>query len=67
MAAPVRAGEGTFEVGAIQPLFQSRSMGSGFRYDAGHDGTRFLVTRPLAEDRSPLTIVLNWTETVRAR
>jgi Tol biopolymer transport system component/tRNA A-37 threonylcarbamoyl transferase component Bud32 len=61
MAAPVKSEGENFQVGAIQPLFQARSMGFDFRYDAAKDGSRFLVTSGLPEELSPITIVTNWT------
>jgi Tol biopolymer transport system component len=67
MAAEVRTEGGTFEVGAIHPLFQSRSMGSAFRYDVSRDGKKFLVTRGLPRELSPITLVTNWPEALRER
>jgi hypothetical protein len=61
MAAQVKTDGESFEVGAIQPLFQARVMGIGSRYDVSKDGKRFLVNSGLPEDLSPLTLVTNWT------
>jgi Tol biopolymer transport system component len=59
MAAAVKT-EGSFEIGAIHPLFQSRQMGMSFRYDVAKDGQRFLVNAGLKEELSPITMVTNW-------
>jgi len=61
MAAQVRTDGTSFDVGAIQPLFQTRSMGFSYRYDVAKDGKRFLVTAGLPQDLSPITILNNWT------
>ena len=61
MAAEVRTDGGSFEVGAIHPLFQSRTMGFSFRYDVSRDGKRFLVNSGLSQELSPITLVTNWT------
>ncbi|MGH9367791.1 MAG: protein kinase domain-containing protein, partial [Thermoanaerobaculia bacterium] len=61
MAAQVKTGGASFEVGAIQPLFQTRSMGFSFRYDVAKDGRRFLVASGLPQELSPITLVTNWT------
>ena len=61
MAAQVETDGESFKVGAIEPLFQARSMGFGFRYDAAADGQRFLVATGLPQELSPITLVTNWT------
>nr|MDQ5873143.1 protein kinase [Acidobacteriota bacterium] len=61
MAAQVKSDGATFEVGAIQPLFQTRSLGFGYRYDVASDGKRFLVVSGLPQELSPITLVTNWT------
>ncbi|HEV8231568.1 MAG TPA: hypothetical protein VGQ75_04420, partial [Thermoanaerobaculia bacterium] len=61
MAAQVKTDGANFEVGAIQPLFQTRSLGFGYRYDVANQGNRFLVVAGLPQDLSPITIVTNWT------
>ena len=68
MAAQVRIGEGSFQVGAIEPLFQTRAMGSVWRYDVSNDGQRFLVNTALPDTSSPeITLILNWTEMLRKK
>jgi Tol biopolymer transport system component len=61
MAAEVRADGTSFEVGAIHPLFQTRSLGFGYRYDVSPDGKRFLVVAGLPQELSPIMLVTNWT------
>jgi hypothetical protein len=67
MAARVNAEGSSFEVGAIQPLFQTRSMGFSYRYDVADDGKRFLVVAGLPQDLSPITLVTNWTAELRKK
>ncbi|HMA18624.1 MAG TPA: hypothetical protein VKS03_09310, partial [Thermoanaerobaculia bacterium] len=61
MAAQVKTDGPSFEVGAIEPLFQTRSMGFSYRYDVASDGKRFLVVAGLPQELSPITILTNWT------
>ncbi|MGE5278240.1 MAG: protein kinase domain-containing protein [Acidobacteriota bacterium] len=61
MAAQVKTDGAGFEVGAIQPLFQTRGFGFGYRYDVSPDGKRFLVVGGLPQELSPITLVTNWT------
>ncbi len=65
VVAAVKTDGASFEVGAIRPLFQARSMGFIFRYDVAKDGKRFLVTSGLPQDLSPITLVTNWTSALR--
>ncbi len=67
MAASVKTDGPTFDVGAIQPLFQARSMGFTYRYDVANDGKRFLVVAGLPQDLSPITIVTNWTAELKKK
>jgi len=68
MAAQVRTDAESFEVGAIQPLFQARAMGDpSFRYDVAPGGKRFLVTSGLPGELSPITIVTNWTAELKKK
>ena len=64
MAAAVNGKGGSFEVGAVKPLFQTRPS-TGFRYNYFYhvfpDGQRFLVnTAPEQAASAPITVVLNW-------
>jgi hypothetical protein len=61
MAAQVKTNDSSFEVGAIQPLFQVPGQGFGFRYDVAKDGKKFLVVSGLPQGFSPITLVTNWT------
>jgi Tol biopolymer transport system component len=61
MAAKVKTDGTNFDVGLIQPLFQSRSMGFTYRYDVALDGKRFLLVAGLPQELSPITILTNWT------
>ena len=61
MAAQVETDGESFKVGAIEPLFQARSMGFGYRYDAAADGQSFLVATGLPQELSPITVVTDWT------
>ncbi len=67
MAAQVRTDGPTFDVGAIQPLFQARSMGFTYRYDVANDGKRFLVVAGLQQGLSPITILTNWTAELKKK
>jgi Tol biopolymer transport system component len=66
MAAQVKTDGASFEVGAIQPLFQSRGFGFGYRYDVAGDG-RFLVVTGVPQEISPITLVTNWTAELRKK
>jgi len=70
MVVPVRAGA-TFEAGTPALLFQTQLFGLGVatqysqQYDVTADGQRFLLNVDLSEvTAAPLTVVLNWQETV---
>ena len=61
MSAEVNGKGGTFEVGAVKPLFQTRAVAPSMLYDVTPDGQRFLVINSVEEEESsPLTLVLNW-------
>ena len=62
MAAAVNGKGGSFEVGAVKPLFGTHTSGGGRdRYDVSADGQRFLIsTVPEQVASAPITIVLNW-------
>jgi Tol biopolymer transport system component len=52
-----------FEVGAVKPLFATRTVfAAGYQYDVSADGQRFLINAaPEQTASSPITVVLNWT------
>jgi Tol biopolymer transport system component len=62
-AAAVKGDGASFEVGAVQALFQTRARaGLGSPYDVSADGQRFLInTLPALADAPPFTVVFNWT------
>jgi eukaryotic-like serine/threonine-protein kinase len=65
MAAAV-SGKGTsFEVGAVEPLFEApRLIGNRYQYDVSADGQRFLVNTGSDQATlasAPITVVVNWT------
>lgn len=61
MAVKVKTGP-TFEVGAVEALFQTRPSRIGVFYDVSTDGQRFVIATLQSEEVSPpLTLVLNWT------
>jgi serine/threonine protein kinase len=62
MVAAVNGRGPTFEIGAVKPLFQMRSAGTGHAYAVTADGQRFLVnTAPEEASAAPITVVVNWT------
>jgi eukaryotic-like serine/threonine-protein kinase len=68
MAVPIQAGA-ALAAGSPQSLFELRGVGSGaprrYPYDVTADGQRFLVSLPVSEATTPITIVLNWTAEVK--
>lgn len=67
MAAEVKAGGATFEVGQVRPLFQTHPFLSGAAYDVTADGQRFLVNTIVGEESSPITLVVNWPEELKKK
>jgi hypothetical protein len=70
MAAQVRVGEGSFQVGAIESLFPLRALGTRWRYDVSRDGQRFLVNTPLpgsSSSSSEIGLIVGWPELLRRR
>jgi eukaryotic-like serine/threonine-protein kinase len=63
MAAAVNGKGASFEVGAVKPLFATRTtFGFRYSYDVSPDGQRFLInTVPEQATSAPITVVLNWT------
>jgi Tol biopolymer transport system component len=59
MAAPLRLGERSVELGPPQQLFQIDTSVAGENYFVTRDGKRFLVDRKSGTE-APLTVVLNW-------
>ena len=65
MAAEVLARNGTLEVGKIQKLFDGIVGARGYLYDVSADGQRFLVADEGSATARPLTLLQNWTATLR--
>ena len=55
--------DGSFKASAPKVLFETRPDVSGYR--AAADGQRFLVSVPVSEASPPLTVVLNWTASLK--
>ena len=69
MAAKLTVRGAEFEVGERTPLFRTDLAPSvSWRYDVARDGQRFLVnTSSGQERRTPITLVINWTERLAKR
>ena len=67
MAAAVNGKGGSFEVGAVKLLFETRAVtGLGHPYNLSADGQRFLInTAPEQAASAPITVVLNWTASLQ--
>jgi Tol biopolymer transport system component len=66
MAAQVNGKGAAFDVGAVTPLFRSRIATVRYEYAVSSDGQRFLInTLPEETASSPITLVLNWTTTLK--
>jgi Tol biopolymer transport system component len=59
MAAEVDAKGGSFQVGAVKPLFAAFVEDSAMPFDVSADGKRFLIVS-VPEQSSPLTLLVNW-------
>jgi Tol biopolymer transport system component len=66
MAAEVRASSSSFEIGAVQPLFETRPFRSGgAAFDVSADGQRFIVDYAQEQPTAAITLVVNWTAEVK--
>ena len=68
MAASVNVRHDVVEVGAPSPLFRPKVRSTLLRnyYDVAPNGDRFLINSPLQDEATtPITVVLNWTATLR--
>jgi hypothetical protein len=67
MAAQVNAQRSAFNVGAVQPLFVPRAIGSQrWAHDVSPDGQRFLVNAVEEQaEAAPITLVVNWPALLR--
>ena len=60
VAVAISLGESSVEVGAAQPLFQTRFRNAALPYDVTRDG-RFLVNRSVDDaSPTPISLVVNW-------
>ena len=58
----------SFEPGTFEPLFhvpESRINQIAFTYQPSRDGQRFLVALPVADERPPIAVVVNWQAAVQ--
>jgi eukaryotic-like serine/threonine-protein kinase len=60
MAAEVGAKEGSFQVGAVKPLFPASPVRWGAPFDVSGDGKRFVIVSVAEGQSSPITLVVNW-------
>ena len=69
MAATVTARGAEFDVGERTPLFRTDVAPSvSWRYDVARDGQRFLLNASSGQEgRTPITLVINWTERLAKR
>jgi serine/threonine protein kinase len=66
LAAVVNGRGGSFEIGAVKPLFGTRALAGRYSYDVTADGQRFLLNSiPEQAASAPITVVVNWTAGVR--
>ena len=67
MSADIGRKGGRLEIGAVRPLFQTRSFQSALgSFDVTPDGRRFLVVSESDQAASePITLVVNWTTALR--
>jgi Tol biopolymer transport system component len=65
MAAEVEAKGGSFQVGAVKPLFTSFAEDSATPFDVSADGKRFLIVSVPQEQSSPITLLVNWPELLK--
>jgi Tol biopolymer transport system component len=64
MAAEVDAKGGSFQVGAVTPLFAAFTQDAATPFDVSADGKRFLIVS-VPEQSSPLTLLVNWPELLK--
>jgi Tol biopolymer transport system component len=67
MSAEIRPQKTRLEIGAVRPLFPTRSIRSQARsYDTSADGKRFLIiTESEQASSEPITLVVNWAADLR--
>ena len=69
MAAEIRAGEDSLQVGAVRRLFRVPTATTpGVRFDVFPDGQSFVLNRSLLSSEDvPVTLLLNWTSLLKDR
>jgi hypothetical protein len=66
MSAGIGSNGQSIEIGRVHPLFGGLVSTVVNRYDVSHDGERILLAKPVPpHDGDPLTLVQNWTATVK--
>ncbi len=61
VSAQIAPKDGGLEIGAVRPLFQTRTLLAAGSYDVSADGKRFLVVSESESATSePITLVVNW-------
>ncbi|HVS90119.1 MAG TPA: protein kinase [Candidatus Acidoferrum sp.] len=67
MAAEVKASGTSFEVGAVQPLFETRPSRTVINgsYDVTADGQRFVIAYEAGQPTAAITLVVNWPAEVK--
>jgi len=64
MAGEVDAKSGSFQVGAVAPLFAAFAQDSAMPFDVSADGKRFLIVSA-PEQSSAITLLINWPELLK--
>jgi Tol biopolymer transport system component len=64
MAAEVDAKGGSFQVGAVKPLFAAFAEDSAMPFDVSADGKRFVIVS-VQEQSSSITLLVNWPELLK--
>jgi eukaryotic-like serine/threonine-protein kinase len=66
MSASVDGRASAFEVGMVQPLFDTRARTTRrYMYDVSPDGQRFLINTDAETALQPVTLVVNWTAALK--
>jgi Tol biopolymer transport system component len=64
MAAEVDVKGGSFQVGAVSPLFAAFAQDSAMPFDVSADGKRFIIVS-VPEQSSAITLLVNWPARIR--
>jgi Tol biopolymer transport system component len=65
MAAAVRASGSSFEIGAVQSLFETRPYRVNSAYDVSSDGQRFYIAYEAGQPNAAITLVVNWNSEIK--